>query len=121
LCEAYERQGRHDLAQCVKKARVHQLLDGFFDIDLYSSGDPRLKTLMPYLNAMQSTLDPNSNNESFTSIPQWTQHTTKKHEKDEGLALVQELDKRNRKAKGFSSIVYPAKRVLGRVLGVARR
>jgi len=112
LCTAYERQGRGDLAQCIKSARVYQLLDGFLETDLYSPG--RALSVLPYLHAMRSILDPSWTPEPFKPVPIWfwIKSMAKQREGEEGVALVQRLDYRNRKGRVPSKIVYPLKRTL---------
>lgn len=114
LCEAYTRQGREDLAHCVKNARVHQLLDGFFETDLYSvQGD--LDGFLPYFHAMQATLDPDCVVDKSTSVHQWIFLTEKKYEGDEGLALVKALGQRNVQTRTTSKIAFPLKQAFSRV------
>ena len=133
LIEAYERQGRTDLAECVRNARVHQLLDPFFGTDFYtpsgylheflSSRHAMRLTLDPgsiseeFLldpEAMKSALHPGSPREMWALIQQWETETEKKYEGDEGLALVKELDKRKWEAFSRSKIVYPLQEMMRR-------
>jgi hypothetical protein len=97
LCEAYERQGRADLAHCVRNARVHQLLDPFLGTDFYNQNEclhhflsnrhAMIMTLDPSSSskessldgeAMKSTLHPSSILELNTLIHQWEIETEKK-------------------------------------------
>jgi hypothetical protein len=57
LCEVYERQGRADLAHCVRNARVHQLLDPFFWNRLLYSG--RISTFL-LVEPPRNEIDPRS-------------------------------------------------------------
>ena len=111
LCEAYERQGREDLAHCVRNARVHQLLDGFFGDDMYSGW--RAKEFLSTRQAMKSTFNPGSSPEAMT-IQEWDIETERKYEGDEGLALVKELMQRQLDARSWSRIVYPLQRMMRR-------
>lgn len=133
LCEAYERQGRADLAHCVRNARVHQLLDPFLGTDFYNQNEclhhflsnrhAMIMTLDPSWcseessldrEAMKSTLHPSSILELNTLIHQWEIETEKKYEGDEGLALVKELNQRFWPNWSRSKIVYPFQRVMRR-------
>jgi hypothetical protein len=111
LCEAYERQGREDLAHCVRNARVHQLLDPFFGTNMYFPW--RGKEMLSHLHAMKSTFNPGSSPETMT-IQQWLTETEKKYEGDEGLALVKELNQRQLDTRSSSRIVYPLQRMMRR-------
>jgi hypothetical protein len=111
LIEAYERQGREDLAHCVRNARVHQLLDGFFGHNMYFPW--RGKEMLSHLHAMKLTFNPGSSPETMT-IQQWLTETEKKYEGDEGLALVKELNQRQLETRSRSRIVYPLQRVMRR-------
>jgi len=111
LCEAYERQGRADLAYCVRNARVHQLLDAFFGTNMYFPW--RAKELLSHLHAMKTTFNPGSSPEAMT-IQQWLTETERRYEGDEGLALVKELNRRQLEARSSSRIVYPVHEVMRR-------
>jgi hypothetical protein len=114
LCEAYEKYGRKDLADCVRGARVYQLLDAFLSVDWYSSGE--VDGFLPYFQAMFKILDPNDKREPAKSLDQWVMETQKIHEKEDGLAAVLELDRvRRQGSRRRSIVVYPVQRC---VLGV---
>jgi hypothetical protein len=133
LCEAYERQGRDDLAYCVRNARVHQLLDSFFGTNFYTPAEC-LHSFLSSRHAMRLTLDPGSISEEFlldreamksalhpgsprglwTLIDQWETETERKYEGDEGLALVKELNQRQLETRSRSKIVYPWQRMMRR-------
>ena len=133
LIEAYERHGRAYLADCVRNARVHQLLDSFFGTDFYTPSE-YLHDFLSNRHAMRFTLDPGSISEEFlhdreamksaihpgspremwTLIYQWEAETKEKYEGDEGLALVKELNRRQLEARSRSRIVYPFQRMMRR-------
>jgi hypothetical protein len=114
LCDAYEKYGRKDLADCVRGARVYQLLDAFLSVDWYSKGE--VDGFLPYFQAMIKVLDPGDRREPATSLQQWVMETQKIYEKEDGLAGVLELDRLRRKGSRRRSIViYPVQRC---VLGV---
>jgi hypothetical protein len=110
LCEAYERRGRDDLAHCVKNARAYQLLDSYMGTDFYTYEDDLRGYFLGHFHAMQRTLDPNCRLDTSTSISQWISQMTTKHEGDEGLAVVKELDRQSYKARRHSKVIYPLKR-----------
>jgi hypothetical protein len=112
LCEAYHRHGRADLAECVKSARVHQHLDGFFGTDLFSSFG-YVEDLRESLHALQSTLDPNCDHEMWKSVREWQHSTEKKYQGDDGLELAKRLDRQHRETRTRSEFVYPLKRTMG--------
>jgi len=112
LCEAYERLGRDDLALCVKNARVYQLLDGFVGTDFYTNADDLRGFFLGRLHAMQRTLDPSCSPHTSSTIPQWINQMLEKHNGDQGLAVVKELDQQNSKARKPSKVIYPVKKFL---------
>lgn len=115
LCEAYERNGRLDLAECVKGARVHQLLDAFFSEDLYSF-DGDLDQLLPTLHAMTTTLIPGADPEHITSLRTWEIKTEQIYVKDEGLPGIRELQQIvNKGGRRPSTVLYPIKKWIGRI------
>ena len=109
LCEAYERRGRQDLADCVKNARVYQLLDSYLGTDFYTYEDNLRRYFLGHFHAMQRTLDPSCTLDTSTSIPRWISQMTKKHEGDEGLTVVKEMDRQSHKARMHSRVIYPLK------------
>jgi hypothetical protein len=113
LSAAYEKHGREDLAYCVKNARVHQLLHGFFGEDLYSPAGG-LPGLLSYLQALKTTLDPGSTH-AATSLPEWDISAEMKYREDEGLEQVKKLDRERFKSKTRSEIVYPLQRAALRI------
>lgn len=110
LCEAYERQGRADLAHCVRNARVHQLLDGYFGYDMYRPG--RREEFLVSRHAMISIFNADSSPEATTSVEQWEIETAEKYDGDEGLALVKKIDEQGYEARTRSKLVYPLQRAM---------
>jgi len=111
LIEAYERHGREDLAHCVRNARIHQLLFGFFGHNMYTPWCT--KEFLSSRHAMKSTLNPGSSPKAIT-IQEWDIEIKRKYEGDEGLAMVRELDQRQLETRSRSDIVYPLQRVMRR-------
>jgi len=112
LFEAYESHGRQDLAHCVKNARVYQLLDSYLGTDFYTYEDNLRRYFLEHFHAMQRTLDPSCTLDTSTSIPPWISQMTKKHEGDEGLAAIKELDRQSSKARMHSRVIYPLKHLI---------
>lgn len=121
LCGAYERRGRDDLAHCVKTARVHQLLDAFLGSDLYSMEPAVNGYFLAYLHAVQRTLDPSCSPDTSTSVFEWIAKMEEKHQGDEVLALVKELDQQMWKTRRPSRIIYPLKQFLSLLWTLIKR
>lgn len=111
LIAAYEKHGREDLAQCVKNARVHQLLDGFLGVDLPFG---ELASFIPTLQALRFTLDPGSTHVA-TSIEEWLVSAEMKYQKYDGLEHVRNLDRTWYMVRSRSEIVYPLRRAAFRI------
>jgi hypothetical protein len=116
LFEAYERLGRQDLAHCVKNARIYQLLDSYLGTDFYTYEDNLRRYFLGHFHAMQRILDPSCSPDTSTSIPQWITRMSEKHEGDEGLAAVKEMDRQSYKARMHSRVIYPLKHFFTRWL-----
>lgn len=101
LCEAYERRGRSDLAECVKTGRKYQRLEGVVsNLRLFlayngPNGDP---LIIGMLNGLVDAFERPIADSLPKSRDEWIQWAYSRHSDDPGLPRIMELEK--------TSIIY---------------
>lgn len=111
LCQAYERRGRTDLAECVRAGRVHNMLLSFLSL---TSSFPR-DSFVKEFYALTKVLDPDSQEELETVMWEWPIKRADKRAGDPVLKKVMEMRDRNRKSRNESRLAYPVQRFVSRL------
>jgi len=95
LCEAYERRGRADLAQCVKEGRKYQRLEyvlGNFTLFSFAGSSNGDAILLGMLNGLVDALQVAKAGPLPTTREAWFEWALSRHSDDPGLPEIMVLE-----------------------------